>query len=70
MLFGEMANVGATAGPAARRLMELTDPTLDWIKLAEGHGVEAARAESMERFDEIFRSALSRKGPMLIELVI
>ena len=72
VLLGEMAGVGAgtSAGPAARRLIELTDPTLDWIKLAEGQGVEAARADSMERFDEIFVSALSRRGPMLIELVI
>lgn len=70
VLYGEMAGVGATAGAAARRLMDLTDPHLDWVKLAEGHGVEAARAETMERFDEIFVSALNSRGPMLIELVI
>jgi acetolactate synthase-1/2/3 large subunit len=70
VLFGEMAGVGASAGPAARRLMELTDPSLDWVRLAEGHGVEAARADNMERFDEVFVSALSRPGPMLIELAI
>lgn len=70
VLFGEMAGVGATAGPAARRLMELTDPQLDWVKLAEGYSVEAARAETMERFDDLFVSALARRGPMLIELAI
>ena len=70
VLFGEMAGVGASAGPAARRLMELNDPPLDWVRLSEGHGVEAARADTMERFDEIFASALARRGPMLIELVM
>jgi len=70
VLFGEMAGVGATAGPAARRLMELNDPQLDWVKLAEGYSVEAARADTMERFDDIFVSALARPGPMLIELVM
>ena len=70
VLFGEMAGVGASAGPAARRLMELTDPPLDWVRLAEGHGVEATRAGNMERFDEVFVSALSRPGPMLIELTM
>jgi acetolactate synthase-1/2/3 large subunit len=70
VLFAEMAGVGATAGAAARRLMELNDPHLDWVRLAEGYAVEAARADTMERFDEIFVSALARPGPMLIELVI
>ena len=70
VLFGEMAGVGGSAGPAARRLMELNDPPLNWVRLAEGHSVEAARTETMERFDGIFVSALSRKGPMLIELTM
>jgi acetolactate synthase-1/2/3 large subunit len=70
VLFGEMTGVGATAGPAARQLLELTDPPLDWVRLAQGQGVDAARADSMERFDEVFARALSRSGPMLIELVM
>jgi acetolactate synthase-1/2/3 large subunit len=70
VLYGEMAGVGGSAGPAARRLMDLTDPTLDWVGLAQAQGVEAARADTMERFDDIFAAALSRPGPMLIELVM
>src|SRR5687767_3161748 len=69
-IYGEMAGVGATAGPAARRLMDLTDPSLDWVGLAQAQGVEAARADTMERFDEVFMAALSRPGPMLIELAM
>ena len=67
VLFGKMAGVGGSAGPAAKRLMELNDPPGNWVRLAEGHSVEAARIETMERFDEIFVNALSRKGPMLIK---
>jgi len=49
-------------------LLELNDPALDWVKLAEGQGVEAVRAGDMARFDAVFQAALSRSGPMLIEL--
>jgi acetolactate synthase-1/2/3 large subunit len=65
-----MGGDGATAGADARRMMEINDPHLDWVKLAAGNGVEGVRAETMERFDEMFVSALARRGPMLIELVI
>jgi acetolactate synthase-1/2/3 large subunit len=33
-------------------------------------GVEAARAENIERFNELFAMANRRPGPFLIELVI
>ena len=46
------------------------NPDLDWTKLAEGMGVEAARAETCERFADLFAQANARKGPFLIELVI
>ena len=38
--------------------------------MANGMGVEAARAESMEAFNDLFAMANQRKGPFLIELVI
>jgi acetolactate synthase-1/2/3 large subunit len=70
VLFAEMNGVGASAGPAARRLLELTDPQLDWVQLARGQGVEAVRVADMAQFDAAFAGALSRSGPMLIELVM
>jgi len=54
----------------ARSLFDLHDPTLDWVKLAEGMGVEAARAETTERFADLFSSAMKTRGPRLIEAVI
>ncbi len=70
ILFGELAGVGAVAGPASRELFSLGHPDHDWVKLAAGFGVEAARAENMEQFADLFVSANRRPGPFLIELVI
>jgi acetolactate synthase I/II/III large subunit len=51
-------------------MLDLSDPTLDWVKLAEGMGVEAVRCESLRAFKEAFVSAMSSPGPRLIEAVI
>jgi acetolactate synthase-1/2/3 large subunit len=67
----ELPRVGAgNPGLRARSLLNLHDPTLDWVKLAEGIGVEAARAETTERFIDLFTSAMKTRGPRLIEAVI
>lgn len=71
ILHGEMRNVGVNAiGENARRMLDLDQPALDWVALANGMGVEAARADTCERFDALLESALSRPGPFLIEAVI
>jgi acetolactate synthase-1/2/3 large subunit len=71
ILHGEMRNVGVGAiGENARRMLDLDHPSLDWVSLAKGMGVEAARADTCERFDALLDSALSRTGPFLIEAVI
>ncbi|SHF93407.1 acetolactate synthase-1/2/3 large subunit [Kaistia soli DSM 19436] len=67
----EMGNVGVTGfGHNADRMLRLDEPALDWVSLAHGMGVEAARAETCERFADLYRSAVVRKGPFLIEAVI
>ena len=66
-----MLNVGAgPAGQNARRMLDLDDPALDWVGMARAMGVEAARADTAEAFNDLLRAALSRKGPFLIEAVI
>ena len=57
---------------AAPRSISLTlnNPTLDWIHLAAGMGVEAARAETLEEFADLLTASYRRQGPFLIELVI
>jgi len=48
-------------------MMELNNPTLDWVKIAEGHGVPASRSTTAEAFHKQFEAALGSKGPRLIE---
>jgi acetolactate synthase-1/2/3 large subunit len=66
----ELMRVGASGGTKARSMLDLHDPTLDWVKLAEGLGVAASRAETREAFADQFASALRERGPRLIEAVI
>jgi acetolactate synthase-1/2/3 large subunit len=51
-------------------MLDLGNPDLDWPKLAGGMGVEAARADTLEGFADLFTQANARPGPFLIELVI
>lgn len=70
ILIGEYKGVGATPGPTAMRMLDLGDPDLDWVSLAEGMGVEAARATRMEQFADLLAHSFTRPGPFLIELVV
>jgi acetolactate synthase-1/2/3 large subunit len=70
ILQGELAAVGAKPGPASADLFDLSRPTIDWVHLAQGMGVEAVRVETLEDFADRFRAATSRRGPFLIEFVI
>jgi acetolactate synthase I/II/III large subunit len=64
----ELGRVGVTtAGPKAARLLDLRDPELDWVALAQAMGVEATRAVTIAQFIDQFRSAMSTPGPRLIE---
>jgi acetolactate synthase-1/2/3 large subunit len=66
----ELAKVGANPGRTALDLFDLENPTLDWISLAAGMGVEAARAKTLEELADLLTASYRRKGPFLIELVI
>jgi acetolactate synthase-1/2/3 large subunit len=58
------------AGPQARRLLDLGDPRMDWVALAQGFGVPAVRAIDAESFDTALARGLAGEGPMLIEAVL
>jgi acetolactate synthase-1/2/3 large subunit len=67
----ELARTGAgDAGPKAKDMLDLTRPDLDFVKLAEGMGVEAVSCDTGESFADALRSALAAKGPRLIDAVI
>lgn len=66
----ELKNVGAVAGQTARELMELNNPEIDWVALANGMGVDAKRVTDNPQFEHEFTSALQQPGPKLLELVM
>jgi acetolactate synthase I/II/III large subunit len=67
----ELTRVGAlNPGPKTLAMLDLHDPELDFVKLAEGMGVEASRAATTTEFAAQFADAMQRRGPRLIEAVI
>jgi acetolactate synthase-1/2/3 large subunit len=70
ILFGELRSTGAEPGRASNTFFDLGRPDLDWVSLARGMGVEAARVETLEGFADTFRAACGRRGPFLIEFRI
>lgn len=67
ILHGELLAVGAQPGQASGDLLDLGRPDLDWVRLAEGMGVEAAKVRTLEGFADTFRAACAHQGPFLIE---
>jgi acetolactate synthase-1/2/3 large subunit len=71
ILKGELANVGAgNPGPRAHDMLTLDRPTLDWIDLSRGMGVEAERAETADALCAAFERGLAVKGPYVVEVVV
>jgi acetolactate synthase-1/2/3 large subunit len=67
----ELARAGAPKpGPQAERLIQLTQPAIDWVHLASGLGVPGARVETAEDLAREFACALAEPGPHLIEAVL
>jgi acetolactate synthase I/II/III large subunit len=67
----ELDRTGAgSSGAAARSLLDLSRPTLDFTALATGMGVPASRAVSADEFGQQLRRALAEPGPHLIEAVL
>ena len=69
ILLGELTNVGANAGRVALDMMDLGNPDIAWTNLAQGMGVEAARATTANEFADLFVQANKTRGPFLIELM-
>lgn len=67
----ELQRVGASgAGANALSMLDLHNPEMNWMKIAEGLGVEASRATTAEEFSAQYASAMSQRGPRLIEALI
>ncbi len=65
----ELHRVGAGGGgPLSRRLLDLTDPDLDFCHLARGMGVPARRVENAEDLASALEVGFAEAGPTLIEV--
>jgi len=51
-------------------MLNLDDPSINWVLLARSMGVDAASADTAGEFNDIFKSAMKREGPFLIEAKI
>ena len=71
ILQGELQRVGAdTTAVKAQSLMNLDNPNIDWVQIAQGMGVEATRAETAAALNQQFQAALNKSGPHLIEVLV
>jgi acetolactate synthase-1/2/3 large subunit len=70
ILLGEYQAVGAKPGANALSMLDLGEPALDWVKLANGMGVDAARATTLEECADLMAASFRGTGPFLVELAI
>jgi acetolactate synthase-1/2/3 large subunit len=66
----ELERAVSGAGVAARDLLDLSRPVLDFTAIASGMGVPARRASTAAEFATALRWALAEPGPHLVEAVL
>jgi acetolactate synthase I/II/III large subunit len=67
----ELTRVGASAaGPKALSLLDLSNPDIDFVAIAEGFGVPASRATTAEELAAQFSAAIAEPGPHLIDAAV
>jgi acetolactate synthase-1/2/3 large subunit len=70
----ELRRVGAgsagEAGPAARRMLDLSDPSINHTAIAQGFGVDAVRVATADELVGALRRAYAEPGPHVIEAIV
>jgi acetolactate synthase-1/2/3 large subunit len=66
----QRVGAGSAPGPKALDLLDLSRPTMDFVKISEGIGVPARRVTTCEEFADALRAAFSEPGPHLIDAVV
>ena len=61
---------GGKPGPNAASLLDISNPDMDFVSMAQGMGVQASRASTAEEFNAQFEQAVNSKGPRLIEAIV
>jgi acetolactate synthase I/II/III large subunit len=66
----QRVGAGSAPGPKALDLLDISRPTMDFVKIAEGMGVPARRVTTCEEFADALRAAFAEPGPHLIDAVV
>ncbi|MEZ4287244.1 MAG: thiamine pyrophosphate-dependent enzyme [Polyangiales bacterium] len=67
----ELQRVGAEEiGPEAKAQLDLSEPGIDFVSLAEGMGVRGRRVSRAEDFAEALRHGFETPGPYLIDAIV
>jgi len=67
----ELARVGAQSmNKKTLDVLNIDNPELNFVGIAKGMGMDAVRVNTIEEFNDHYRSAMNSKGPFLIEAVI
>jgi acetolactate synthase I/II/III large subunit len=70
MEFGRTGARGGTPGPSAASTLDIGSPDMDFVSMAQGMGVQAARATTAEDFNALFAEAMGQSGPRLIDAIV
>jgi acetolactate synthase-1/2/3 large subunit len=71
ILKAEYSNMGFGApGPRAMSMIDIDQPTIDWIAMAKSLGVPAISVMTAEDFHRAMINSVHSSGPMLIELCL
>jgi acetolactate synthase-1/2/3 large subunit len=58
------------ATPKMLAMLDIDNPSIDWVSIARGMGVKAVAARTAEEFQQAFEQAMAERGPRLIEATI
>lgn len=70
MEFARTGARGGSPGEKAASTLGIGAPDMDFVSMAQGMGVTAARADSAEAFCELLQQAMSERGPLLIDAIV
>jgi acetolactate synthase-1/2/3 large subunit len=58
------------AGANARRIMDISEPHIDFVKLAEAQGVDSHRVNDCKSLEDVLNTCLKQPGPHFIEVMM
>ena len=67
-MFAVIKTGGKQYRVAAQDMLKIDRPTIDFVSLAKGMGVEARAVKSADEFNKALAEAIPERGPRLIEV--